>query len=209
MRLLTLDTSTEACSAALWIDGETINRYEYAPRRHTELILPMLDALLAEAQMTPQMLDALAFGRGPGSFTGIRIGCGVAQGVAFAADIPILPISSLAALAQAAWQQWGWEQALATIDARMQEVYWGYYSVQEGVMVLQGEEHVSPPNNVMAQGWKGIGSGADLLSDLFIKETEHYPHAEMLIPLALAAWKRDEAVGAEQAMPVYLRNQVV
>ena len=107
MKLLALDTATEACSAAVWVDGAVLERYERAPRRHAALILPMIEAVLAEANLTPLQLDAIAFGRGPGAFTGVRIAIGIAQGIAFAADLPVVPISTLAALALGAAQETG------------------------------------------------------------------------------------------------------
>ena len=105
MKLLALDTATEACSAAVWVDGAVLERYELAPRRHAALILPMIEAVLAEAGLSPPQLDAIAFGRGPGAFTGVRIAVGIVQGIAFAADLPVIPISTLAALALGAEQE--------------------------------------------------------------------------------------------------------
>lgn len=218
MKLLALDTSTEACSCAVYVAGALKTRSLMAPRRHTELILPMAEELLAEAGVQPQQLDGLAFGCGPGSFTGLRIACGVAQGIAFAADIPLAPISSLAALAQATTAQ----QVLAAIDARMSEVYWGaYIRDEDGLMRLEGEECVCAPQQVTlptSGRWQGVGSGwltyasvlqtvlGDKLSDY---EGERYPQAQAMIPLALAAFARGQVVAAEHALPVYLRNKVV
>ena len=123
MKILALDTSTEACSAALLIDTEIHQRYEVAPREHGALILPMIETLLSEAGCAPTQLDALAFGRGPGAFVGVRIATGVAQGIAFAADLPVIPVSSLAAMAQSVEHG----NVYSAIDARMNEVYWGAY----------------------------------------------------------------------------------
>ncbi|HSM28117.1 MAG TPA: tRNA (adenosine(37)-N6)-threonylcarbamoyltransferase complex dimerization subunit type 1 TsaB, partial [Thioalkalivibrio sp.] len=124
MRLIALETATEACSAALWVDGEVRFRMEReATRRHGELILQQVDQLLAEAGLKPGDLDAVAAGRGPGAFTGVRLGLGVAQGLAFAVGCPVVPVSTLAALAQQAFDQ-GADQVLALLDARMGEVYW-------------------------------------------------------------------------------------
>ena len=141
MKLLTLDTSTDACSCALSVDGEIGEQSVIAPRQHTTLILPMIDQLLAEAGLKPTQLDGIAFGRGPGSFTGLRIACGITQGIAFAADIPVVPISCLATLAQGAYLEQGIEKVLASIDARMNEVYFAnYFLNQEKIMQLVDEE---------------------------------------------------------------------
>ncbi len=145
MKLLAIETATDTCSAALWIDGELCERFEVAPQRQSELILPMMDALLAEAGLRPAQLDALAFGRGPGSFTGVRIATGVAQGVAFAAGLPVVGVSTLAALAQGHLGATGCRRVLAAYDARMGEVYWAACEADgEGVMRVSGEELVVP-----------------------------------------------------------------
>lgn len=119
MKLLALDTSTEACSAALFIDGEIRQRFEITPKAHTKLLLPMIESLLAEAELKLSQLDALAFGCGPGSFTGLRIATGVVQGLAFGADLPIVPVSTLAALAQNRLP----ELAFVATDARIGEIF--------------------------------------------------------------------------------------
>ena len=122
MKLLALETATEACSVALWVDGAVIERHALAPRRHAELVLPMVDAVLAEGGISRRALDAIAVGRGPGAFTGVRLAIAVAQGLALALDRPVLPVSTLAALAMAAAQDAGAAPILAAIDARMGEV---------------------------------------------------------------------------------------
>lgn len=118
-RILALDTATEACSVALWNDGEIHSLFEICPREHTQRILPMVQQVLADSGLTLKDLDALAFGQGPGSFTGVRIGIGIAQGLALGADLPLLGVSSLAAMAQGAFRQMQATQVLAAIDARM------------------------------------------------------------------------------------------
>ena len=154
MNLISLDTSTESCSVALSIGGRLTERYELAPRRHAELILPMVDELLREAGVTLRDLDALAFGRGPGAFTGVRIAAGVIQGLAFGAEKPVVAISSLAALAQGVAAGRAPTTLMDTlimsaIDARMGEVYWGVYRVEtDGLVVLVGEEQVAKPEQV-------------------------------------------------------------
>ena len=168
MKLLAIDTVTEACSAALWLDGEVQERFELAPRRHTTLILPMVQQLLADSGLSLSQLDALAVDRGPGSFTGVRIGTGVVQGLAYAVDLPVVPVSSLATLAQAVWQKLQHEHVLALIDARMQEVYWARYEFVEKEMVLVGEERVDPLAQVsMVEGPTVycVGSGSRLYQE--------------------------------------------
>lgn len=222
MKLLTLDTSTDACSCALSVDGEIGEQSVIAPRQHTTLILPMIDQLLAEAGLKPTQLDGIAFGRGPGSFTGLRIACGITQGIAFAADIPVAPISSLATLAQAAYLDNGIEQVLAAIDARMNEIYFGRYHIDEkGIMQPVGAETVCTPLSIdlpTTAGWYGIGSGwviyaQELTTRLGDKilgyQGERYPQARAMVPLAQAAFAAGQIVSAENASPVYLRNRVV
>jgi len=223
MKLLALDTSTEACSCALYLDGKVSDRFVVAHKQHTALILPMADELLAAAELKPTQLDGLAVGRGPGSFTGLRIGCGVAQGIAFAADIPVAPISSLATLAQAAYIELGHKKVLAAIDARMSEVYWGIYVLdQQQIMRCQGPEIVCAPDKIslptVAGHWYGVGSGWANYSDQLMAKLgnvvqnvqgDKYPTAGAMIPLALTAVAEGQMVSAEQALPVYLRNKIV
>lgn len=221
MKLLAIDTVTEACSAALWLDGEVHERFEIAPRRHTTLILPMVQALLAESGMSLAQLDAIAVDRGPGSFTGVRIGTGVVQGLAFSTDLPVVPISSLATLAQAVWQQLGHENVLALIDARMQEVYGAYYRYEGTEMALVGEEQVGSLSAVMPSDtteYYCVGSGSRLYAEQLqshinlqvLPDTEFdFPHAGVLAGLAVNAYECNQVVRAEQLEPSYLRNQVV
>lgn len=222
MKILALDTSTEACSAALLIDGEVRERYQEAPREHGALILPMMTELLAEAGITPSQLDALAFGRGPGAFVGVRIATGVAQGIAFAADLPVIPVSSLAALAQGA----GRSHVYTAIDARMNEVYWGAYVKNvQGVVELLGDERVSPPDQVTADDdshadpapqWYGVGSGwgayADVLSQRLTNlagyDAQRFPSAKYIAQIAQHDFTQGRCVDPVDALPTYLRNNV-
>jgi tRNA threonylcarbamoyladenosine biosynthesis protein TsaB len=222
MKLLTLDTSSDACSCALTLDGEILEHSVIAPRQHTTLILPMIAKLLAEAGLTPTQLDGIAFGCGPGSFTGLRIAGGITQGIAFAADIPVAPISCLATLAQGAYLEQGIEKVLAAIDARMNEVYFAKYLInKEQIMQLVDEEIVTVPLAIPLPptvGWYGIGSGwATYTQELTTHcgdkiqgyQGEKYPQARAIIPLAQAAFAAGQIVSAEDALPVYLRNRVV
>lgn len=218
MKILAIDTSTEACSCALHIDGETQLRNQLAPQKHTKLILPMVDELCAEAGIKPSQLDCLAVGKGPGSFTGLRIACGVTQGIAFAADIPVTLISSLATLAQTAYIETGEKQVLAILDARMEEVYYGYYIIdKQGIMQCQTVDQVAKPNNIellLTKQWYGIGSGwiyAEILKNklgttLQNYNVAQYPLADAMIPLALYAFEQGQIVVAENVSPVYLRG---
>lgn len=220
MKLLALDTSTEACSAAIYADGATISAFELTPRAHTQLILPMIDQVLSQAQLRLTDVDAVVVGRGPGAFTGIRIGMGVAQGLAMVADKPVIAISTLAALAQQAFCQWGATQVLSALDARMSEVYWGQYTLQDGLMQLQGVEQVCAPTLAPVPetaGWLAMGHGwsayADALQPRFAGKvtqtvSEVLPAAEFMLPLAVAAWQAGQATAPELAQPVYLRNKI-
>ncbi len=222
MKLLAIETATEACSAALLIGGELRMRYEFAPRRHTELILPMCDSLLREAGIQASQLDAIAFGRGPGSFTGVRIAAGVAQGIAFAWDLPVVPVSTLAILAQEAILQISAPLILSAIDARMQEVYWGIYRRgTNGLVTSVIDESVIQPQAVFppVEGrYYGVGSGwktyREALSqnnsvNLTGYDGDLLPKARFVIPLAEFAYTMGHVVAAEDALPVYLRNEVV
>jgi len=216
MKLLALDTATEVCTAALWLDGEVLERFEPGGQ-HSERILPMVDALLAQAGLALTQLDALAFGRGPGSFTGLRIGAGVVQGLAFGAGLPVVPVSSLAALAQGQDAV----KVLAAFDARMQQVYWGaYVRNAQGLMELQGAEGVFSPLLIPipeGAGWHGAGPGwdayhADLRqrmgSSLAGWQPLCFPRARHVAELGAAALQAGHAVAPEEALPVYIRNDV-
>ncbi|MCW8853183.1 MAG: tRNA (adenosine(37)-N6)-threonylcarbamoyltransferase complex dimerization subunit type 1 TsaB [Gammaproteobacteria bacterium] len=220
MKLLALDTSTEACSAALYIDGEIDQRFELAPREHTQLILPMVDNLLSTAGINIKQLDGLAFGRGPGSFTGVRISTGIIQGMAFGADLPVVPVSTLASIAQAVYEDHQHSHVLAGIDARMGEVYWSQYTEQDGIMLLTGEEAVISPEQVTAQAgvdWVAAGSAWASYSDVLLNQLgtdikhqypSYHPQSRTIARLAADAFNKGAAFPAEQAIPVYLRNNV-
>ncbi len=221
MKLLAVDTSSDACSVALLVGTEVREDFKLAPREHARLILPMVDMLLAEAELSLSQLDAIAFGRGPGSFTGLRIAAGVAQGLAFGADLPVLPISTLAALAQGAHTDLGVTRVLAALDAQMSEVYWGAYQINNaGMMELYGAEQVCAPGDVVlpdAGEWQGVGSGWKEYGAALRERCgtlvhtvlpERLPRAKDIALLGVTALQRGLAVSAEQALPVYLRNQV-
>ncbi len=222
MKILALDTATEACSAALYLDGETTQKYRVAPREHSHILLPMIEQLLGESGIQLPDLDALAFGRGPGSFMGVRIAAGVTQGIAFAWDLPVMPISTLAAIAQAAHTESGADKVLAAIDARMNEVYWGAFRLAtNGCMQAVGDETVIAPEQVTkpeGAGWTGAGTGwsayADALSAIVGSESmatvldSCLPSAAAILQLALPEYEAGRYVPASKAVPVYLRDNV-
>ena len=216
--LLALDTATEACSVALLHDGRVLSHYEVIPRLHAQRLLPMIKDLLAEAGIALSALDGIAFGRGPGAFTGVRIAIGVVQGLAFALERPVLPVSTLAVLEKRALREQGATQVAAAIDARMDELYWGCYREQQGEMRLHGLEAVLPPERVSlpadASGdWIAAGTGwGSYAARMPVKPLAApqvlLPHAQDLLALAGFAWARGEALPADIAQPVYLRDQV-
>ena len=221
MKLLAIDTSGTACSAALLHDGVITQRLERAPRRHGELILSMMDALLTDAGLSAGDLDALAFGCGPGSFTGLRIAAAVVQGVAFGAALDVVSVSTLAALAQGCRRRDGADRALCAFDARMGEVYWGVYAVDDGGLMrpLCGDM-VCAPEAVWVPDdgeWCGIGSGWSVHREALIDrintavrlpDVDRECEARDIAVLAADAFERGASLTPEQAVPVYLRNQV-
>jgi len=220
MKILAIDTATEACSAALWLDGRVRGRFAEQPRGHGELILGMMEGLLEEAGLALGDLDALAFGRGPGAFTGVRIAVGVAQGVGFGADLPLLPVSNLAALAQRLYREQGALRILPALDARMGEVYAGAYEIRAGLAQPVLEERVVPPDGLLLPpggGWHGAGRGwathgpvlRTRLGDRLAAVTpELLCHAWDMTPLAAAALAEGQTIAPDAALPLYLRDQV-
>ncbi len=218
-KILIIDTSTEACSAALTIDGHISAQFEVAPRIHTKLILPMIDHIMTQAKITVNDLTAIAWGRGPGSFTGVRIGSGIMQGLAFGSDKPVLPISTLAAMAQQAIEAHNATDILAAIDARMGEVYWGRFTNIDGLAVLVDQEQVIKPD-LLAElsfgelNYVAVGTGWQSYPQLFeLANIQHlddilYPNARFMTKLALNLWSNGHAIDVEQAKPVYLRDTV-
>jgi len=225
MNILAIDTSTEACSAALYIDGQLSSRYQLAPREHSRLILKMIDGLLVDANITVSDLDAIAFGRGPGSFMGVRIAAGVVQGIAFACDIPVIPVSSLKAIALRAYEESHVSQVLVAIDARMDEVYWAIYKMKQLNWSLDGDEQVISPDKIdltdvlqqEEKNWVGAGTGWASYADRLLPASrfqlhsvlpECLPSAEGIVKLAVEEFKLGNTVTAAEAIPVYLRNNV-
>ncbi len=220
MKILAVETATPACSAALLIDGEIIARFQMAPREHTRLILPMIEALLQEAGLTVTQLDALAFGRGPGSFTGVRIATGVIQGIALGAELPVVPVSTLASMAQTAFNQGDYLQAFTALDARMGEIFWAVYqkSAQGYADLIEPEVVTAAGHVAFPQGdGVGVGSGWDVYAEVLkdklkeqvvAMETDIWPNAATVVQLAERDYQQGRAVAPELAMPVYLRDKV-
>jgi len=217
-KILALDTSTDACSVALTLDGAVYEDFRIIPRQHTRALLPMVSELLSSHGLTVADLDAVAFGRGPGSFAGIRIATGTAQGLAFAAGLPMLPVSTLAAMALKTHQLTGAVQVVAALDARMDEIYAGAYRFEAGRPVeLMPERVCSPGQLSLPEGhFYAAGSGFGyqtamaeaLQAQLSAVETVCYPAAGVMAELAAGQWDEGQAIPADQAMPVYLRDEV-
>ena len=222
MRILAIDTATEACSAALWNDGTLSAHFEICPREHTQRILPLVQEVLNESGTQLTDLDALAFGRGPGSFTGVRIGIGIAQGLALGAELPMIGVSTLATMAQGAWRKTGATRVLAAIDARMGEVYWAEYQRDEqGVWHGEESEAVLKPEAVRERlqrlegEWATVGTGWQAWPDLangcgltLADGAIQLPEAQDMLPLACHLFTAGKTVAVEHAEPVYLRNEV-
>ncbi|MBL0165248.1 MAG: tRNA (adenosine(37)-N6)-threonylcarbamoyltransferase complex dimerization subunit type 1 TsaB [Xanthomonadales bacterium] len=219
MNLLAIETSTESCSVALACNGELITRSEFAPRRHAELLLPMCEEVLAEAGISRRQLDVIAVGRGPGAFTGVRLAISAAQGIALALDLPVVPVSSLAALACDAPVDAN--PILAVIDARMGEIYSGTFRRSaDGLVEAIGAEHVGSAEMLKLPGghsWHVIGSGWDSYAEMIrlrlgaapaSARGRCYPQATAIARLAAREFMAGHGLAPELALPVYLRDKV-
>jgi tRNA threonylcarbamoyladenosine biosynthesis protein TsaB len=208
MRFAALECSTEWCGVALWHDGEIAAVERRAGNRHSELALPMLQGLLRKFSMNVEELDAVAFGAGPGSFTGLRIACGLAQGLAFARELPVLGVSSLEALAQES----GAERVIACIDARMREVYYAALERQaQGWRELLPARCVAPESVAVPDGnWVGAGNGFAIYGNMGLSKVlpEVHPTAIAVAQLAASRLAAGEGVDAALAQPVYIRDKV-
>lgn len=228
MNILAIETSTEYCSVALWQDGALAQRCELAGQKHSELLMPMISDLLQATSHKLQALDGIAFGKGPGSFTGVRIACGVAQGLALGADLPVAGICTLEALAEAS----GKDRVIAALDARMGELYLAAYEKRAGVWRAVIEPCLCRPEQlpgVPGAGWFGCGSGFGVASplppagegagergalearyaaQLCGVDAQAVPQAAAVAVLGAACFARGEGVDAAQALPLYLRDKV-
>lgn len=226
MKILAIDTATEACSAALLWNDAVLTREQVAPQAHTRLILPMVHELLAEAGASLSGLDAIAFGRGPGSFTGVRIGIGAAQGLAYGAGVPLVGVSTLQMLAQGAFRRSQTEKAVAAIDARMSEIYIGAFVLRDGLMQSVVDEAVILPEEAgeyLAQSAAAVAGGAavgtgftsytQLAAELGLlpaaeTQEDNLPWAQDMLPQAVAAFRVGDYCEPALATPVYLRDKV-
>lgn len=219
-RLLALDTATEACSVALWVDGAVTEHFEIAGREHTQRLLPMTHALLAEAGVVFTQLDALACGVGPGSFAGVRIAVGFAKGLGLVLDRPLVAVGSLEMLAQAALDA-GAAQVFAAIDARMDEVYFGAFAAgAQGVAQPLSPAGVAAPQSVplaAAGAWTGVGTGwgryestlrTRLAGSVARIDGDALPRAGAALRLAVPRWQSGATVDADTLAPLYLRDKV-
>lgn len=219
MKLLALDTAVTACSVALLTEAGLLESGMQAERVQAETLLPMVEKLLAEAGLRLGALDAVAFGRGPGAFTGLRVAASVAQGLAYGAGLPVVPVSNLAALAAAAHVRHGVGRILACLDARMQEVYWAAYGVEGDAVQALTQESLSPPADVVppaGAAWFGAGSGWSAYPEALEARVTGLQGVDGTLAagagdiarLAYKAFQQGETVVPERAIPVYLRDKV-
>jgi len=221
-KILGIETATDACSAALWLDGQITGRFEIAPRRHSELILPMVDSLLSEANAQLKDLDAIAFGAGPGGFMGVRIAAAIAQGLAFGVDLPLLPVSTMRIIAQVAYRQHAAEKVIAGWDARMNAIYWGAYQLDSNeLMQPVAKDALNDPGEITApegEGWSTAGNAWQAYEGQLNPEFKDaiaqacddvYPRSAALVELAQADLAVDNQISVFDVEPVYLRDQVV
>lgn len=220
-KILAMETSTDGCSAALLFDNKILNRFVVASRQHTKFIFPMIHELLDEAHLDLNQIDAIAFGCGPGSFTGVRLSASIVQGIAFAVNLPVVKISSLRAVAQAVFEEMGASKVLVAQDARMQEIYFGKYQVDVwGIMQAIEEDKLIAPGSIniaINDDFIGVGGGWKVYRDALaaccrvsLQETDSnlYPQAKYIAKLALSDFSKLLTVSVEDALPVYLREEV-
>lgn len=210
--ILAIETSSELASVALLHHGQLIAHESAGVQTHSQTVLPMVQALLAQAGISFSDCDAIAFGAGPGSFTGVRTACGVAQGLAFGAGLPVVPVVTLFAMASACRDECGASDVLVVLDARMEEVYWAQYRYQDGWQVVT-QPTLSPPSEVRISGSAvACGNGLIAYASAFEgwKNTcpDIMPHASQVARIAEAEFAAGRAVAAHEAQPIYLRNKV-
>lgn len=221
MKILAIDTSTEACSAALYIDGELIERYLVAPRKHIELLKPMVDEVMKAGEVDVSELIGLAFGAGPGSFAGLRVACAFVQGIGAGLDIPVVPVSTLKAMAQQVLDTHSDRTVLVMLDAKMKEVYWGVYRLEDKEVITVLPEQVTKIDEIPSftgivglaniigagDGWNVVPNWVEALKPEFI-EKNVYPRAGEIALLAIDDFENGMALDADQVSPMYLRNNI-
>jgi tRNA threonylcarbamoyladenosine biosynthesis protein TsaB len=219
MKILGFDTATSACSVALSINGEIREQTVVVPQRHAEIILSMIEKLLGEAGVSLRQLNAIAFGQGPGSFMGVRIAAGVAQGLAYGADLPVVPVSTLRILAQTAYQQTGHKAVISAWDARMQAIYWGIYRLNDsGIMCTERPDALNPPGELdipsetnwllAGNAWQVYQQELKIPIHAYPQLTDIYPQARAILPIAEELMRNGEARNPMEIEPVYLRNDI-
>lgn len=216
MKLLAFDTSTQWLTIACVHGDRRIEREELAGQAHSQRLLPLIDDVLADAEIAIADLDAIAFGAGPGSFTGVRIGCGVAQGLAFGAGIPLVPVSTLEAIAESAWEAHGWTRVVACLDARMREVYLAAYRREGARWIVERDPAVMRPEDVAATAPASNGAGdgfaayPHLASRLALADVDAstIPRARAIAALAMPEVAAGRSVAASEALPLYVRHRV-
>jgi tRNA threonylcarbamoyladenosine biosynthesis protein TsaB len=221
LKILAIETSTDACSVALWQDGQYYERYRLAPMRHTELLLSMIENVLSASKISLAQLDALAFSCGPGSFTGLRVAASVVQALGFAMNLPVIPVSTLQAMAQRAYREWDASHVLVSLNARREDIYWGIYGLTEGIMQAVIPDYISAASQFPViekpSSWSGVGDAwaayAGVLSTFAGKlsriEAQFKPHARDVAELAITLFATGKQVTAEHALPVYLRDAIL
>lgn len=227
---LAIDASTEACSVSLIFNGTLFSRFDLCPQSHSIMLLPMIDSVLKEAECKLSDLDGLIFGQGPGSFTGVRIGVGVVQGLAFSANLPVVGVSTLQAMAQQAYRKFQQEKVIAAIDARMSEIYTSAFTLDDNNLMQStladavikpelAQAHYSgtfaSKSTSLDTDFYGVGTGWDAYHD---KLTMHkvnsgtpevlFPDAQDMLVIGTELFKQGKAVSAEEAQPVYVRDTV-
>jgi len=215
LNLVALDTSSEWCTAALWLDGRMRVREHHAGQRHSELILPMIDALLQEVGLSVRQLDGVAFGAGPGSFTGLRIACGIAQGLAFAAGLPVAAVGTLPCLAEASNEA----RVISALDARMGEIYIAAFERDADAWRTVSEPLLCQPQEAppLTGRWVGCGSGftahGEALAQRYAGQltrlhAELFPHAREVAMIGARLLARGEGMDPALAAPLYIRDKV-
>lgn len=218
-RILAIDTATEACSVALTDGSRVYSQFEVCPQQHSQKLLPMVDEVLNEAGLSLTDIDCLAFGRGPGSFTGVRIATGMIQGLAFGSQRQVAGVSTLAAMAQQAMQESGKTTAYVAIDARMGEVYFAAFTLRDGLAEILIDEQVCAPDSAASQlaetdavlagtGWDAYPVLSDYKASQAADVVVLYPNAAAMLPLAEYLCQQGETVPADDVEPVYLRDKV-